>query len=143
MGKWTPQMDAMLLKGIIKKAKLSGKDHIELAEYMENRFTPKAIKEHIAALVKATPATEADISIPSTPTSSAKQTPQKRTPRTPKGDKASGSATASGKKRKSKISDDEDEGDEIPLGDGSPIKRVKPEQRDALKLKDNIGFPYW
>ncbi|KAK2751327.1 hypothetical protein FQN55_001062 [Onygenales sp. PD_40] len=140
MGKWTPQMDAMLLKGIIKKAKLSGKDHIELAEYMENRFTPKAIKEHIAALVKATPGTDAE---PSTPTSNAKGTPQKRTPRTPKGEKASGSGAASGKKRKSKISDDEDEDNEFPLGNGSPIKRVKPEQHDAVKAEDTEDLFYF
>ncbi|KAK2805107.1 hypothetical protein FQN50_006352 [Emmonsiellopsis sp. PD_5] len=140
MPKWTPEIEAQLLRGIIKHANLTGKEYDELAEYLGNQFTPRAIKEHIIIMQKAAPPPMAETTDPSNPITTQKATPQKRAPRTPKGEKASGSGNTSGKKRKAKAQTSDDDS---PLADGSPIKRVKPEQRAAVKAEDTEGLVYF
>ncbi|EGC48172.1 conserved hypothetical protein [Histoplasma capsulatum var. duboisii H88] len=115
--KWDHATEVKLLMQIIKNAKLGKKDHEELAEYM-------AIKEHLFFMRKASLKAESSGSGPSTPEkgTGAKPTPEKRTP-------ASGKLGS--KKRKSAGDDDSKT-----LVDESPVKQVKTECLNGIKIKD-------
>ncbi|KAG5288118.1 hypothetical protein I7I48_10220 [Histoplasma ohiense] len=120
--KWDHATEVKLLMQIIKNAKLGKKDHEELAEYMG--CTPKAIKEHLFFMRKASLKAESSGSGPSTPEKGTgeKPTPEKRTP-------ASGKLGS--KKRKSAGDDDSKT-----LVDESPVKQVKTEYLNGIEIKD-------